>query len=1133
LTRRLRSSAALLVLLVLMLGVPAALAGTVGNPARALPELIAGDVTDAVLIGLLAAVAWLAWAQFTLATMVETVSAVRRTPVPRRIPGVLVGQQQLVRALVTAAFLLGPLSTGLSSPPPAYAAALPAPSSVGLAAAALPGPSPVDEAGGEVTRPAAPTPAGAPAVPTTSYLVRAGDGPTTYWDLAQTHLGSGERWGEIWQLNEGREQPGGAVMTSPHRLLPGWTVLLPAEAAGDATTPLATATDPARDSEVTVRPGDTLWNIAEEMLGDGGRYDEIAAASTGVQPDGRRLVDPDLIRPGWRVTVPDLGAPVLDTPAPVRERLPAAPPGQVTAPSAEVEPAPPAAAVPPAPAAQEPAAVRPDPLAEQPALPSPAGEASEPSPTPARQDPAALSSTAVVTAAVAFTGGGLLLAGLSLTAVRRHRRRQGRERNPGRAMSTPAPELAAVEKALLSSGPQGQAQVAWLDAALRSLVPAFVADGGQLPDVVAVRMTEQVIELVLTGPRKDPPAPWQADDSGERWSVRRGDRLGFEAGDAVYHYAPYPTLATVGVGPDGAQWLLDLERVGALSLTGDPQRCLDLARFLAAELAHNCWSEQLRVTLAGFGAELAGLPERVRHCTDVDAAVEALLTSVTGNVDAGEQCGVDVLESRRRRIADDVWSAHVLLLAPGAAHRSAGLERLLETMRAQRSRTAVALVLTGDDAHESDTRWQLHVDPDGQLTIPALGLQLTAQQLPAAEAADLAALLAQAAAGTDRPAGPARGGQPWDAYADATGAPLPTLTAPRPVPSRVALHLTGRDSVHGAQPAGSGTDGDGDAGADAASSVLPLAAAAYLPRTATTTADVEALAPAISPEVRRRVEDADPDLDIDLAAWHDPADRRPKLRLLGPVALTAWGEPPPKRAGFYTEVVAYLASRPHGATVGEFAADLWPDDPGITGKTTPRQAASVARGWLGLDERTGQPYLSKAPDGATGVGVWRVEGLLVDAELFRRLRLRGVARGADGITDLQAALGLVRGVPLDQRRTDGYRWLVDIPLEHEYTAMVVDVAHLVATHHLAAGEPALAEQAAQASLRAGAHDDVALLDLVAACDAAGNGAEADRNVRRILDNHAAEVEEDLPPRTYEVLRRRQWLPQDRERAQVG
>ena len=38
-----------------------------------------------------------------------------------------------------------------------------------------------------------------------------------------------------------------------------------------------------------------------------------------------------------------------------------------------------------------------------------------------------------------------------------------------------------------------------------------------------------------------------------------------------------------------------------------------------------------------------------------------------------------------------------------------------------------------------------------------------------------------------------------------------------------------------------------------------------------------------------------------------------------------------------------------------------------------------------------------------------------------------------------------------------------------------------------------------------------------------NRAEAAAYIKRILANHDAEVEEDLPPRTAEILHRRQWL----------
>jgi hypothetical protein len=52
--RRVKALAALTVLLGLLVGVPAALAATIGDPAAALPDLRAGDMSDMVLVALLA-----------------------------------------------------------------------------------------------------------------------------------------------------------------------------------------------------------------------------------------------------------------------------------------------------------------------------------------------------------------------------------------------------------------------------------------------------------------------------------------------------------------------------------------------------------------------------------------------------------------------------------------------------------------------------------------------------------------------------------------------------------------------------------------------------------------------------------------------------------------------------------------------------------------------------------------------------------------------------------------------------------------------------------------------------------------------------------------------------------------------
>jgi hypothetical protein len=54
-----------------------------------------------------------------------------------------------------------------------------------------------------------------------------------------------------------------------------------------------------------------------------------------------------------------------------------------------------------------------------------------------------------------------------------------------------------------------------------------------------------------------------------------------------------------------------------------------------------------------------------------------------------------------------------------------------------------------------------------------------------------------------------------------------------------------------------------------------------------------------------------------------------------------------------------------------------------------------------------------------------------------------------------------------------------------------------------------------------------LLDLVAACHAQGVVVGGEGYVSKIMRNHAADTEEDIPTRTYEILLRHHWLPKPR------
>ncbi len=159
----LRALAAVVVLVAVVAGMPVLLATTVGNPWHSWPDLIAGDLSDTVLVAVLAALAYLAWAQFAVAVIVELVAAALRRRRPVRLVGIFPAQQRLAHTLVAAVFALGPLA---STPTLAHTIPDAAPTAtVATAPASLPS-----------TR----TPRASTAPTPPSYVITAG-GPGTYW----------------------------------------------------------------------------------------------------------------------------------------------------------------------------------------------------------------------------------------------------------------------------------------------------------------------------------------------------------------------------------------------------------------------------------------------------------------------------------------------------------------------------------------------------------------------------------------------------------------------------------------------------------------------------------------------------------------------------------------------------------------------------------------------------------------------------------------------------------------------------------------------------------------------------------------------------------------------------------------
>ncbi|MGJ7452705.1 hypothetical protein [Aquipuribacter sp. MA13-13] len=475
----------------------------------------------------------------------------------------------------------------------------------------------------------------------------------------------------------------------------------------------------------------------------------------------------------------------------------------------------------------------------------------------------------------------------------------------------------------------------------------------------------------------------------------------------------------------------------------------------------------------------------------------------------------------------------------------------------------------------------LRINPDATLTVtgPAETViaAVTASGLSAAEAQGCAALYALGPVDTPMPAAHADS-HGWQAYADAAGALTRALTLPRhhhpsiphrepqtdvdlrddkgwPVnlvcdQDRVNFDLDdqGNDQGNNARGNEGGANergpagmvcGEPDAGAPRqeapraqdAASLLAQPDEEYLDIAATTREDLETLAPLVPEEVRNAVAEIDPGLDEDLAAWFADSSPLPRLTLLGPVGARTRGVPVTKRKPYYTELLTFLATRPHGATPEEVA-----DAFDVT-TTKARGYVATVRDWLGTNPRTGRPHIPDARHSPAaqhrGVGVYEVQDLLVDADLFRRLRLRGQTRGPDGIQDLKRALTLVSGPPFSKLRPGGWSWLVEGDrLDQHMLCAVVDVAHLVTTHLLHTGDLPAARATAELAALAAPDEEIPRLDLAAVAMASGHRSTAADIIERDVCNRADDAgpPDELSARTHAILERHGWLTDDRQAA---
>jgi nucleoid-associated protein YgaU len=1199
-TRRLpaalRGLGALAALLVLLVGVPIGL-WIVGHnylptsvpSLQQIQDALTTQDSGQLLLGVAVVVGFLAWAVFAVSTVIELAARVRRRPA-LQIRGL--GWAQTIAGILLTAIITGllggtganaataqalPLDAHQGPPATTSAPAFPtatAPTSAPTAAAATTSASssttttPISTTSPQQTSAQAPPAAGQPAAPAASpaappqrtYTVRPRD---TLWGLAQRWYGDGVAFSKIKDLNVGRAQADGRAMDASGEIFPGWKLVVPADAAVPASE-LDTTPGPAHDVQVTVRPGDTLSEIALEETGDAGNYPEIFARNAGrPQADGRALTNPDLIYPNWTLTVPVPGAapaPPAATsgqPPAAQPSAPPATPQQQSTPqqttSAPTSAAPPATTAPPASAAVPPGATAPaqptTPAQQQPTNTAPAPTSAQQPAAPPKTTitpvatPAAPTTTPVAEPAADGLLGDLLHAPFALTVsailagalsagLVVARRRQHRHRGDGRQVALPSNAAIRVERAMRAAS--ARVDISFLDLALRSLSAQLAdQDHDNLPDVLAAWLGPAGLRLQLARPRLDAPAPFRAEPDGLHWFVPADADLPVTADTAADHLAPLPTLASVG-RLDDEQFLLDLEGLGALRITGNPTKAVELLRHLAAELAHNIWSDGLDVLLVGeWGAALTAInPARIRAVPTLSEALTGLRQRLDDAHRTLESSDAEsVLHGRVNDLDGDAWMPEVLLVAcPEDTDAKASTEaELVDVLRqlAEVGRSVVAVVATGV-ADPTAPGLTIQIDATGTLTVPDLVADpLRAEGIPEAIVGQFVELFAAAQA-DDEPIPEASDPAPWAQMMDASGRLMTSQETP-PVPAdrtagddtEAAETMAQQNVARPTQPveppaaqqltaAGPGhQDGDRDGHGDPP---FHGRLVEFSPRDGGSQQQAQAQLDL--------VREQDPTLDADLREWHAVDCVRPKVGILGEPTVAGPGLPPQQRMQFYTEVLTYLALHPRGVKPDKLVDDLWEGQQ--VQRVTYRQVMSTARKWAGTfagDDGKQEFYLTHARSDEP----YRLVDCLLDWALFRRLRKRAQAATAAGdvdaaVTDYRAALDLVRGPAFANLRPGGYSWLANRDQSHDrhLPGFVAETATELVDLALAAGDFELAEWAATTALAADPYrtEDRPLLDLMRIAHARGDQAALERHARQLLTDADAEVPEDLPPHTF-------------------
>ncbi|SFB94531.1 BTAD domain-containing putative transcriptional regulator [Streptomyces aidingensis] len=999
----LKAIGAFLALVMLVFGVPLSLAYYIGWPLpRTMPTLdtLGEEVSTGVFVKVLGVLVWVAWAQFTACVLVEVRAALSGVGLPRRVPGGGLGTQALARTLVGAVLLLSSAAAGLTPGLSAVGNAFHQQSSSGLVVAE-----------------------------------------------AEQSPGRGQE-----------AHAPGVAEAEPAMALPDATGSEAAEASASA---------PAKYYRIQPPEGrhhDTLWGIAERHLGDGLRYKEIYQLNKDrEQPDGSRLSEASLIRPGWILEMPAdaTGGELVEMPHDVEEVTPEeAQEYREYRQTGDTEWAAPGAGGGGAESGPEAGpAPGPDAVgqgnADHADLTGPGGTGAAPD-----GGGAGAADTADFTTGLTNDGPGasagaeqddessglglhllmgapLLAAGL-LAALGRSRRNALWQaaagvlgRSVGDELEPPSGDCADARDALLA-GADPEA-VTFLDRALRGLSAGLDGEGRTLPPVYAAWLSGSELHLQLAVGYGQPPAPWQMGQSDTYWTLER-ERFEAAAGEpagppgagpdagAPDAEAPYPGLVSLGTR-DGMRLLLNLEAVpGMVSVLGAARSREAVLSSIAAELATSGWADRMTVTLVGFGRELTVLaPTRVRYLEDIGGLLEVMETETGLRRGALQHAGHDsVLTGRTGPARRQGWAPHLVLIGADPTEEQAEELGALATVSAP---LGVGYLVSTSRADLPGLFWEFEVTADGMLKESEMGLEIRAQMLPAKLRSAVVGLFAD-------------------------------LTAPE----------------------------DGGTAAEAGAGPGRTGGPSFL---------------------------------VDLTARGKP---EVYAELLGGYTLTGLPEPEPERAGQLREALALLLIHRSGVHPRVLASALWPR--GVSDDV--RQAFTARlRDWLGNDADGGMPRLHTASDGRLSLSARVVS----DWDVLRTLHHHATAGNplpppAERKRMLTDALGLAQGTLLDGERTGGrFAWLEHEIVDAQYPLLVAEIALGLSEEHLAAGEGEPAYMAVRTALAAAPTDERLWNELLRASHATGRQEWLAGAADWLVAHHAQLYggQQPLPARTEALL----------------